>query len=70
LADCGGAAACGTCRVYVDPKWQPKTGTTSDLEDGTLDLHVDSTPGKRLSCQIKVREDLDGLVVRMPEKQY
>ena len=70
LADCGGSCACGTCRVYVEEKWRGKTGTAADMEDATMDIHDDQTPGKRLSCQIKVTEELDGLVVRMPERQF
>jgi len=70
LADCGGSCACGTCRVYVDEKWREKIGTPSDMEEATMDIHDDQTPGKRLGCQITVREELDGLVVRMPERQF
>jgi 2Fe-2S ferredoxin len=70
LAECGGACACGTCRVYVDAAWRGKTGEPSDMEEAVLDLYEDPTVGKRLSCQIKIREALDGLVVRVPERQY
>ena len=70
LADCGGNCACGTCRVYVDEAWRELTGKASDMEDAMLELHDDPTPGKRLGCQIAVREDLDGLVVRLPERQF
>jgi 2Fe-2S ferredoxin len=70
LADCGGSCACGTCRVYVEEKWREKTGTASEMEEATADIHDDQTPGKRLSCQIKVTDELDGLVVRMPERQF
>ncbi len=70
LADCGGACACGTCKVYVAEPWREKTGTTSDMEDAMLDLVEDRTPGLRLACQIKVREDFDGIVLRMPARQF
>jgi 2Fe-2S ferredoxin len=70
LADCGGNCACGTCRVYVDDAWKEKTGEPSAIEAGMLELHEDSSPSKRLACQIKVTEDLDGLVLRLPETQF
>ena len=70
LADCGGACACATCRVYVDPAWQEKTGVPAELEQSMLEFQDDRDPSLRLSCQIKVTEALDGLVVRMPESQH
>jgi 2Fe-2S ferredoxin len=70
LAECGGNCACGTCRVYVDEAWRAITGESSDLEEATLDIREDSTPGKRLGCQIKVTEEMDGMIVRMPENQF
>ena len=69
LAECGGCCACGTCRVYVEEAWRQKTGVASEIEEATLDIREDPLPGKRLSCQIKVTDELDGLVVRMPESQ-
>jgi 2Fe-2S ferredoxin len=68
-AVCGGNAYCGTCRVYVDPAWQGRTGTRNELEDPMLETVGEEDPSARLSCQIVVTEDLDGLVVRLPEKQ-
>ena len=70
VAECGGACACATCRVYVDEAWRGRTGEPEELEQGMLEFSNDETPGVRLSCQIKVTEELDGLVVRMPESQY
>lgn len=70
VAECGGNCACGTCRVYVDAAWREKTGEASDLEEATMEVREDPTAGKRLSCQIKVTEELDGLIVRMPASQY
>ncbi len=70
LADCGGSCACGTCRVYIDETWSVKTGTATEMEEATIDVVDDPTPGKRLSCQVKVTADLDGLVVRLPERQF
>ncbi len=69
-ADCGGACACATCHVYVDEAWQAKTGAASAMEESMLDFANDLQPNSRLSCQIKVTDDLDGLVVRMPENQH
>jgi len=68
-ADCGGACACATCHVYVDDAWRAKTGEPSPMEEDMLDFGYDVRPNSRLSCQIKVTEDLDGLVVRTPDKQ-
>lgn len=70
VAECGGNCACGTCRVYVDAAWTAETGHASEIEEATMDIREDSTPNKRLSCQIRVTEALDGLVVRMPSSQY
>ena len=68
-AECGGACACATCHVYVDDAWLPKTGEAGAMEQDMLDFAFDVRPTSRLSCQITVREDLDGLVVRTPERQ-
>ena len=68
-AECGGACACATCHVYVDEAWREKVGPPSAMEEDMLDFGYDVRPNSRLSCQIKVREDLDGLVVRTPERQ-
>jgi 2Fe-2S ferredoxin len=69
-ADCGGACACATCHVYVDDAWAGKTGTKSAMEESMLDFAENVQPNSRLSCQIKVTEELDGLIVRMPESQH
>lgn len=68
-ADCGGACACATCHVYVDKNWIEKTGERSSMEESMLDFASDVEDSSRLSCQIKVNETLDGLVVRLPESQ-
>lgn len=68
-AVCGGNAYCGTCRVYVDPAWQDKVNEKTDLEDPMLESVGEEDPAARLSCQIAVTDKLDGLVVRLPEKQ-
>ena len=69
-ADCGGACACATCHVYVDDAFVPKIPAATDMELGLLDAVGDLRPNSRLSCQINVRPELDGLIVRMPESQY
>jgi 2Fe-2S ferredoxin len=69
-ADCGGACACATCHVYVDAAWTDKVGSPSAMEESMLDFAENVEPNSRLSCQIKVSDALDGLVVRMPESQH
>jgi 2Fe-2S ferredoxin len=69
-ADCGGACACATCHVYVDEAWAEKTGKPGGMEQSMLDFANDVEPTSRLSCQIKVTAELDGLVVRMPGSQH
>lgn len=68
-AECGGACACATCHVYVDEKWREIVGGPSPMEEDMLDFGYDVRPNSRLSCQIKVTEALDGLVVTVPERQ-
>lgn len=69
-AECGGACACATCHVYVDPAWTDKTGKPEPMEEDMLDFAFDVRPESRLSCQIKVTDDLDGLTLRVPAKQF
>ncbi|MEN5082526.1 2Fe-2S iron-sulfur cluster-binding protein [Bosea sp. TWI1241] len=68
-AECGGACACATCHVYVDDAWAEAVGGPEPMEEDMLDFAYDVRPTSRLSCQIRVRDDLDGLVVRTPERQ-
>ncbi len=68
--DCGGACACATCHVYVDAAWVEKTGPRDELEADMLDFAFDVTDQSRLGCQIRMSDELDGLVIRMPERQY
>jgi 2Fe-2S ferredoxin len=69
VAECGGACACATCHVYVDEVWKDRTGEPSPMEEDMLDFAYDVRPTSRLSCQIKVTDELEGLVVRTPEHQ-
>ena len=68
--DCGGLCACGTCHVYVPPEWAPLCGEADELEQGMLEFAFDVEASSRLSCQIEVTEAMDGMVVRMPSRQY
>ena len=68
-AECGGACACSTCHVYIDQNWKEKVGEPSPMEEDMLDFAFEVKPNSRLSCQIKVRDDLDGLVVVTPAQQ-
>ena len=69
-AECGGACACATCHVYVDEAWREATGKPSAMEESMLDFAEEVEPNSRLSCQIRVSDALDGLVVRLPENQH
>ena len=68
-AECGGACACATCHVYVDEAWREKVGEAAPMEQDMLDFAFDVRPNSRLSCQIKITDDLDGLIVATPERQ-
>ena len=69
-ADCGGACACSTCHVYVDANWVNKIPEKEDMEEDMLDFAYSPDENQsRLTCQIEVTDELDGLIVRMPEKQ-
>jgi len=68
-AECGGACACATCHVYIDEEWFERVGGPTPMEEDMLDFGYDVRANSRLSCQIKISDDLDGLVVRTPERQ-
>lgn len=69
-ADCGGACSCGTCHVFVDEAWLQAVGGPGEFEEPMLDINPERSANSRLSCQIDVSDDLDGLVVRLPEFQF
>ena len=70
VAECGGNAMCATCHVYVDDVWIDRLGAVSDQEDALLDgTASERQPNSRLSCQIGITPELDGLVLRLPERQ-
>ena len=68
-ADCGGSMACATCHVYVQEKWLDKLNKIEDGEQDMLDMAFEPKKNSRLSCQLTVSDELDGLVVTTPEKQ-
>lgn len=69
-ADCGGACACSTCHVYVDPEWIDRLPAREAMEEDMLDFAYEpDATSSRLSCQLTVSDALDGLVLRMPERQ-
>src|SRR3546814_8271614 len=67
--DCGGEAACGTCHVIVDPQWTDKVGLSGPAEEEMLAMNPERHPTSRLSCQMPVSEEWDGLIVQLPEFQ-
>ena len=68
-ADCGGGMACATCHVYVEEKWLNKLPKAEDAEVDMIDMANEPKKNSRLSCQIIVSDELDGLTVTTPEKQ-
>ncbi|MEM5515568.1 2Fe-2S iron-sulfur cluster-binding protein [Henriciella sp. AS95] len=69
-ADCGGACACATCHVYVDEAFMPKVGEPEEMEQSMLDFAENVQSNSRLSCQITISDDLEGLKVTTPESQH
>ena len=69
VAECGGSCTCATCHIYVEETWFPKTGERSLEEEEQLDNAYDVRPNSRLSCQIKMSKELDGIRVRTPSYQ-
>ncbi len=70
VAECGGACSCATCHCYVDEEWQGRTGEPDQMEKTMLECVLDPRPNSRLSCQITLNDDLDGLVISLPEAQF
>ncbi len=69
VGECGGACACATCHVYVAPEWAKKIPAMGPMESDMLDFAFDPKPTSRLSCQIKIGPELEGLVVTTPSRQ-
>ncbi len=70
VAECGGACSCATCHVIVDPDWYDRLPEPEDFEKDMIEFVAQPEPTSRLSCQINVNEELDGLVIKVPESQY
>lgn len=69
LADCGGAMSCATCHVHIAPEWIDAVGRASEEEQAMLEMAIDPDECSRLSCQVVVSPELDGLVVNLPASQ-
>jgi 2Fe-2S ferredoxin len=69
VAECGGACACATCHAYVDAAWLEKLPAMDDMEDAMLDSALERRPNSRLSCQIEITDDLDGLVLTVADNE-
>lgn len=69
VAECGGACSCATCHVYVQDEWLGKLPPPDALEDGMLDCVIDRRPNSRLSCQLRVGDEIDGITVQVPQSQ-
>ncbi|MDB5504059.1 MAG: ferredoxin [Tardiphaga sp.] len=71
VGECGGGLVCATCHVYVDDAWMEKVGAAATDEDEMLEgVAAERSPNSRLSCQIKMTDALDGLVLRLPDRQF
>ncbi|PTU30493.1 2Fe-2S iron-sulfur cluster-binding protein [Stenotrophobium rhamnosiphilum] len=70
IGDCGGACSCATCHGYIDPAWEGKAGSRNENEEMMLDGALRVEPNSRLTCQVIMTQELDGLVVRLPESQF
>lgn len=68
-AECGGVCACGTCHCHIDPNWFERLVPAAEDETDMLEFVIDPDEYSRLSCQIEVTEELDGLIVHVPESQ-
>ena len=69
LAECGGACACATCHVYIDPAWVEKLPAMEDMEDAMLDAAMERRDNSRLSCQLEISDAMDGLVVTVANNE-
>lgn len=69
VAECGGACACATCHAYIDDAWLDKLPPMSEMEDAMLDSALERRPNSRLSCQLEITADLDGLIVHVANNE-
>jgi ferredoxin, 2Fe-2S len=70
VAECGGACACATCHSYVDEAWMDKMPSMDDMEDSMLDAAFERKDNSRLTCQIEINDNLDGLVIHVADNEY
>ena len=70
IAECGGSCSCATCHCYIDEAWADKVSPASEMEKDMLECVLEPQDNSRLSCQINVTDELDGLVVKLPESQF
>jgi 2Fe-2S ferredoxin len=70
VAECGGACACATCHSYIDESWIDRMPAMDDMEDSMLDAAYDRRDNSRLTCQLEVRDDWEGLIVHVAENEY
>jgi len=70
IGECGGVCSCATCHVYVNPEWEAKIPEADDMEEAMLDMAKEPQHNSRLSCQIEMTEELDGITVVMPKSQF
>jgi len=70
VAECGGACACATCHSYIDEAWVQKMPEMDDMEDSMLDAAYDRRDNSRLTCQLEMKDEWDGLVVHVAENEY
>jgi 2Fe-2S ferredoxin len=70
VADCGGSCSCGTCHGFVDPAWLAKIPPAAPAENALLEGLLELQANSRLTCQITVTADIDGMVVRLPKSQF
>ena len=70
VAECGGACACATCHSYVDEAWLDRMPAMDDMEDSMLDAAYERKDNSRLTCQIEVNDELDGLVIHVADNEY
>lgn len=70
IAECGGACSCATCHCYIDEAWVDKVPAPESIESEMLDCVIEPKENSRLACQVIMTDDLDGLVVHLPENQY
>ncbi len=69
LAECGGACACATCHIYIDDAWVEKAGPAGPVEKDMLDFAMDPRETSRLSCQVDITDEMDGMIVHVPIEQ-